>query len=265
MRSVDLVSREWCDLVFEGRNRSYGAYRLRQEAGRRYARALWGILLGLLFIVASMVGINTYFSLSANRELAQLLAEMHRMNALQRQDAHLLRFVDTRPQPKVVEKKVAVRVPEIVDTPEVETVPPVPEEVMLEETVDTLALAATTVDTLAIPIEEEPLALPPLTPTEVVQEMPEFPGGIPALMQWLDKNVIYPPLVIQQKVTGVTYLTFVVDQEGVVTEPEVQEPLHPMISSAILKAARKMPRWEPGKKDGQVAVVRVTIPIEYHP
>ena len=255
MRSVDLVSREWCDLVFEGRNRSYGAYRLRQEAGRRYARALWGILLGLLFIVASMVGINTYLSLSANRELAQLLAEMHRMNALQRQDAHLLRFVDTRPQPKVVEKKVVVRVPEIVDTPEVETVPPVPEEIMPEETVDTLA----------IPIEEEPLALPPLTPTEVVQEMPEFPGGIPALMQWLDKNVIYPPLVIQQKVTGVTYLTFVVDQEGVVTEPEVQEPLHPMISSAILKAARKMPRWEPGKKDGQVAVVRVTIPIEYHP
>ena len=116
VRSVDLVSREWCDLVFEGRNRSYGAYRLRQEAGRRYARALWGILLGLLFIVASMGGINTYLSLSANRELAQLLAEMHRMNALQRQDAHLLRFVDTRPQPKVVEKKVAVRVPEIVDT-----------------------------------------------------------------------------------------------------------------------------------------------------
>ena len=45
---------------------------------------------------------------------------------------------------------------------------------------------------------------------------------------------------------------------------KVEEPLHPMISASIMTAARKMPKWEPGKKDGKVATVRVTIPIEFH-
>ena len=265
MRSVDLVSREWCDLVFEGRNRSYGAYRLRQEAGRRYVRALMGTLIMLVLLVGTTIGVNAYVSLRADRDLARLLEEMRRMEALQRRDAHLLRFVDTRPRLVEAPKKVAVSVPEIVESPVTESLPLVEEEAPVTAETDTLALATESVDTLLVAVEEAPLSPLPLTPTEVVQEMPEFPGGIPALMQWLDKNVVYPPLVINQKVTGTTYLTFLVDQEGDVTEPEVQEPLHPMITSAILKAARKMPRWEPGKKDGQVSIVRVTIPIEYHP
>lgn len=263
MRSADLVSREWCDLVFEGRNRSYGAYRLRQEAGRRYARALLGMALGLFFAIGAVWGVSAYVSLRSDRELVRLLEELRRMEALQQKDAHLLRFVDTHPRKDVREKVVAKIVPEIVEQPTVTT--QVVEDIMppVEEITDTLFATPLPADTTTHEVVESP-TLPPLTPTEIVQEMPEFPGGITALMQWLDKNVIYPPLVVQQKVSGTTFLTFLVDREGEVMEPEVQEPLHPMITSAILKAARRMPRWEPGKKDGQVAIVRVTIPIEYH-
>lgn len=263
MRSADLVSREWCDLVFEGRNRSYGAYRLRQEAGRRYARALLGMALGLFFAIGAVWGVSAYVSLRSDRELVHLLEELRRMEALQQKDSHLLRFVDTHPRKDVREKVVAKTVPEIVEQPTVTT--QVVEDIMppVEEITDTLLATPLPADTATHEVVESP-TLPPLTPTEIVQEMPEFPGGITALMQWLDKNVIYPPLVVQQKVSGTTFLTFLVDREGEVMEPEVQEPLHPMITSAILKAARRMPRWEPGKKDGQVAIVRVTIPIEYH-
>ena len=266
VRSVDLVSREWCDLVFEGRNRLYGAYRLRQEAGRRYACALWGTALVLLLAVLLTVGINTYYSLRSNRELAQLLEEMRRMDALQRQDAHLLRFVDLQPPAVEQQKKLVVRVPEIVDKPEVTAVvqPAIPEIPAAETLVDTTATVAAPADSLVATPAEEPLALPPLTPTEVVQEMPTFPGGVAALMQWLDKNIVYPPLVIQQNIEGTTFLTFLVDIDGAVLDPKVEEPLHPMISAAIMTAARRMPKWEPGRKNGQLSIVRVTIPIEYH-
>ena len=266
VRSVDLVSREWCDLVFEGRNRSYGAYRLRQEAGRRYAYALLGMGLSLLLAIVLVVGVNTYFSLRSDRELAHLMEELRRMEALQRQDSHLIRFVDLRPREVEAQKKLVVRVPEIVDEPEAVALaePVAPELPATESIADTIATIAAPADSLVATPVDVPPPLAPLTPTEVVQEMPTFPGGVTALMRWLDKNIVYPPLVVQQNVEGTTYLTFLVDKDGGVLEPKVEEPLHPMISAAIMTAARKMPKWEPGRKNGQVSIVRVTIPIEYH-
>ncbi len=266
VRSVDLVSREWCDLVFEGRSRSYGAYRLRQEAGRRYAYALLGMGLSLLLAIVLVVGVNTYFSLRSDRELAHLMEELRRMEALQRQDSHLIRFVDLRPREVEVQKKLVVRVPEIVDEPEAVALaePVAPELPATESIADTIATIAAPADSLVATPADVPPPLAPLTPTEVVQEMPTFPGGVTALMRWLDKNIVYPPLVVQQNVEGTTYLTFLVDKDGGVLEPKVEEPLHPMISAAIMTAARKMPKWEPGRKNGQVSIVRVTIPIEYH-
>ena len=264
MRSVDLVSREWCDLVFEGRNRSYGAYRLRQEAGRRYRRALLGTAVGIALAIFAVCGLNAYFSFQSERDLQALLYELQRMEAMQRQDAHLLRFVDTRPKTDVAPREVVATIPEIVDEP---LVAQVPESIPQDET----TTVAATEDSLAVPMDTlttqtsvEIANNPPITPVEVVQEMPVFPGGITALMRWLDANIVYPPLVVGQNISGTTYLTFLVDKEGEVTEAKVEEPLHPMISASIMTAARKMPKWEPGKKDGKVATVRVTIPIEFH-
>ncbi len=266
MRSVDLVSREWCDLVFEGRNHLYGAYRLRQEAGRRYARALWGICLCLFLCIGGGVGINVYLSLSTKRNLAQLLDELKRMEDAHKHDSHLLKFVDLRPKTETATKELVETVPEIVTEPQIEELPQlIPEEdVLTEEVTDTVTSITTSTDSTTVSPTPPPPPLVPLTPTDVVEEMPEFPGGIGALMLWLDKNVIYPPLVIQQKVSGTTYLTFLVNKDGTVLEPKIEEALHPMISASILRAARKMPKWEPGKSNGQVTIVRVTIPIEYH-
>jgi protein TonB len=208
-------------------------------------------------------GVNRYVSQQSDRELIRLLEEMRRMEASHLQDNHLLRFIDTRPKAETPLQKPVASVPEIVDVPTVE-VPPTP---MVDEVLSTPMVEDTLVamsDTLAKVVEpEEEILSPPLTATEVVQDMPEFPGGIAALMRWLDKNIIYPPLVVQQNIKGVTYLTFLVNHEGVVTEPQVEAPLHPMISAAIMTAARKMPKWEPAKSSG-IPAVRITIPIEYH-
>ena len=263
MRSVDLVSREWCDLVFEGRNRLYGAYRLRQEAGRRYRRALLGTAVGIALAIFGVCGLSAYLTVQSDRDLQLLLQELQRMEAMQRQDAHLLRFVDMRPKADMAQEVVAT-VPEIVEEP---LLLPPSAPVQQEETIAAVATEDSIlvpVDTLVTATLDEATLLPPLTPTEVVREMPEFPGGATALMRWLDANIVYPPLLVGQDISGTTYLTFLVDKDGGVTEARVEEPLHPMISAAIMTAARKMPKWEPGRKDGQLSIVRVTIPIEYH-
>jgi outer membrane biosynthesis protein TonB len=185
------------------------------------------------------------------------------MEEAHKRDSHLLKFVDLRPKTETVAKAVVETAPEIVEVPEVKVMQEIvpEEELSAEETTDTITTLATETDSIMEGLAPEPPPLATLTPTEVVEEMPQFPGGINALMLWLDKNIVYPPLVIQQKVSGTTFLTFLVDEAGNVIEPKIEEALHPMISATIMRAARNMPKWEPGKTNGKVTIVRVTIPM----
>lgn len=101
------------------------------------------------------------------------------------------------------------------------------------------------------------------SPVEVVEEMPQFPGGLKALMQWLDKNIVYPPICIRDKVEGRVEVSFFVDQQGNVKNPQVTKGVHPLLDREALLTVKRMPKWMPGKVNGKFSVVRVTIPVEF--
>ena len=65
-------------------------------------------------------------------------------------------------------------------------------------------------------------------------------------------------------IEGTTHLTFYVDTAGIASQFDIEEELHPMISSAILKAAERMPKWEPAKGKVNFSKVKITIPVTYH-
>ena len=101
-----------------------------------------------------------------------------------------------------------------------------------------------------------------LTPVEVVEQMPRYPGGIGALMRFLDERIPYPATMAGE-VTGDMELTFLVDKDGTVREPEVSTSLHPDLDRAALEALKAMPRWKPGMVNGRVSLVRVRIPVHF--
>lgn len=101
------------------------------------------------------------------------------------------------------------------------------------------------------------------SPVEVVEEMPQFPGGLKALMVWLDKNIVYPPICVRNKVQGRVEVSFYVDSAGNVREPKITKSLHPLLDQEALLTVRRMPRWTPGKSHGKFTTVRVTIPIVF--
>ncbi|MEG1861382.1 MAG: TonB family protein [Bacteroidaceae bacterium] len=98
---------------------------------------------------------------------------------------------------------------------------------------------------------------------KIVEEMPLYPGGIAALMKWLNKTIIYPAFCIRQNIEGNVEVTFIVNKDGSLSDFKVSKSVHAYLDSEALRVVRKMQKWIPGKHNGKVANVCITLPIEF--
>jgi len=96
-----------------------------------------------------------------------------------------------------------------------------------------------------------------------VEVMPEFPGGVDKLMDYIMKNLRYPLEAKVKGVEGRVIIKFVVDKEGKVTSPEVIRGLDESCNNEALRVVREMPDWKPGLQDGKKVPVFFTLPITY--
>ncbi len=97
----------------------------------------------------------------------------------------------------------------------------------------------------------------------MVEEMPEFPGGEEAMLQYIADNLKYPGRARRQKVEGRVVIRFVIDEEGNVTNVEAVKSLHPDCDKAALKVVKNMPRWKPGRQKGKPVRVFYMLPIRF--
>ncbi|OFY12569.1 MAG: hypothetical protein A2X11_04400 [Bacteroidetes bacterium GWE2_42_24] len=98
---------------------------------------------------------------------------------------------------------------------------------------------------------------------QVVEEMPEFPGGKEAMASYLAGNIIYPPKARKDGIQGVVFVTFVVEKDGSVTEAKVLRGIGSGCDEVALEAVKKMPRWTPGTQRGKVVRVQMNIPVKF--
>ena len=99
---------------------------------------------------------------------------------------------------------------------------------------------------------------------EVVDQMPEFPGGMPAMIEFLQNNVKYPADAEKQKVEGRVLVSFVVETDGSVSDVQVMKKAFPSLDAEALRVAKAMPNWTPGKHQGKLVRVHYTLPISFH-
>ena len=98
---------------------------------------------------------------------------------------------------------------------------------------------------------------------DVVEEMPRFPGGDEAMMQFIAKNVKYPEEASKKGTEGRVLVQFIVNTDGSVVEPKVVGSAHPELNAEALRVVKLMPKWTPGKQRGQAVRVKFTIPIVF--
>lgn len=98
---------------------------------------------------------------------------------------------------------------------------------------------------------------------DIVEQMPEYPGGQAALFEYLSKNIKYPADAEKKKVEGKVFVTFVVDTDGKITDVSLMRKVFPSLDAEAIRVISAMPNWIPGKQKGQVVRVKYTVPIMF--
>ena len=98
---------------------------------------------------------------------------------------------------------------------------------------------------------------------QVVEQQPEFPGGMAELMKYLQKNTRYPQICKEQGVQGRVIVQFVVNMDSTITDVNVIKSVNPHLDEEAVRVVKAMPKWNPGKQRGEPVRVRFTLPVTF--
>ena len=161
--------------------------------------------------------------------------------------------------------------------PEKKTVPPPPAAVTKAEIIEIVEddadieedIMASTEDQAewvdlneydVVEVEPEPEEEAPFM---VVEDMPEFPGGTAALLEYLRKNIKYPAICRENNIQGRVIVSFVVNKDGAIVDPEVVKSVNPSLDKEAVRVISTMPNWKPGMQRGKAVRVKYTVPLNF--
>ena len=98
---------------------------------------------------------------------------------------------------------------------------------------------------------------------EYVEQMPSFPGGDVALMQYLSRNIKYPPVAEENGIQGRVICSFVVERDGSVSDIRIKRSVDPSLDKEAIRVVSGMPKWIPGRQNGQMVRVKFTLPVTF--
>ena len=161
--------------------------------------------------------------------------------------------------------------------PEKKTVPPPPAAVTKAEIIEIVEddadieedIMASTEDNVEwVDIDEYDVVTVEPEPEEeeifmVVEDQPEFPGGTAALLEYLRKNIKYPAICRENNIQGRVLVTFIVNKDGAIVEPEVVKSVNPSLDKEALRVISQMPNWKPGSQRGKPVRVKYTVPVNF--
>lgn len=272
MSKIDLISSDWVDLVFEGRNKAYGAYRLRKSTTKRNILAMVAVV--LLLVVAFIILTVKNF------------VDEQRAKVAMTQVAELTNYDQPKKKAEVKQKKVEVepeRVVERVKSSIKFTAPVIKkdEEVKPDEelkTQDELMSTKTAIGSFDVKgnddangeiLKAKEVIAEPEPPKheeenkvfDIVEQQPLFPGGPAALMKYLSENTKYPVVAQENGVQGRVTVQFVVEKDGSISDVHVLRGVDPSLDKEAVRVVKSMPRWTPGKQNGITVRVNYRVPV----
>jgi protein TonB len=272
MSKIDLIDNSWVDLVFEGKNHSYGAYRLRKNTGKRN---LASIIIVLVAIVVIMAAVWAKIAIeNAMPKKVAITTDVEFSQLAKKKEAKVERKepVKIEMEQKVVEKvksSVKFTAPVIKKDEDV-----APEDELKSQ--DDLAKTAVAIGSFDVKGNDEAAGevlkakevIAQEKPVEekvfdVVEQMPQFPGGDAALFEYLSTHIKYPTIAEENGVQGRVIVTFVVERDGSITDVKVVKSVDPSLDKEASRVVAGMPKWIPGKQNGSAVRVKYTVPVTF--
>ncbi len=281
-RNVDLTSREWNDLIFDGKNKDFGAYQIRKTSDRRHNMAMLYMLIGLVIIFFLIIGINKYSDYRAEQRALELKEQREKM-----MQAQLAEEQNEPEEEEVEEQKYEqpeVTVPEeVLATVQVTQIAIVDADKVKNEVMDmdtqkedNTARGVVTqegsddadkfkaVHEQVVVKEPEPEVKPKEEQIfTAVEQQAEFPGGTSALMKWLSNNIRYPESAQQNDIQGRVIVKFVVEKDGSIGAVTILKGVDRDLDREAIRVVKKMPKWQPGKNNGVAVRSYFNLPVNF--
>lgn len=243
------------DIVFENRNKEYGAYDIR----RRYSRTMsLSILIGIIVVLtAAIVPYIRAKNIAQvkQRDANEIIAEM--ANDLQQEEAAP---PPPPPPPPPEEQQTVVKyvAPVVVDTVK-------PEEATQFMTADDVVETVVDAEVVEVieQVQEEIQEEAPQEVFVVVEEMPSFPGGDVELFKFIYDNIKYPELAKENNIQGKVILRFCVTYKGTVDQVSIVRGVDPSLDNEAIRVIKMLPLWKPGKQGGKPVNVWYSVPINF--
>ncbi len=265
----------WEDIVFEYRNKDYGAYRLRHLYPRNIFIAVTSVVTValLLFIIPTFFGKTEEEETVEQPKTAKMVyyAELAAPPPIEK-------AYTPPPQQKTVQQQTVRKVVKYV-APKVtkEEIEVVEDDVPTTEEVNNNAIGTQNVEGTGDVVYDEPIQVeepqpepepePEPKPEKVVyttvQKKPEYPGGQAALFQYLRDNIMYPQVSLDNGIQGTVVVQFTVNENGELSDLVVARSLDRSCDEEAIRVIKKMPKWEAGEQNGKKVCVRYTMPIRF--
>ncbi len=244
-------NKNWDDIVFEFRNKEYGAFYLKKKNSiDLITSAVIGVWILILVVVPTYI--MQYDFLSDDSFLLDNTVTVDLMNINLEQN-ELPPPPELKPLQDDIDKtSTAIKV--VDNTTEEKAIP--------------------TTDQLKDSIENKPVVDESFSDSSngsaptygyySIEEKPEFPeGGVPALLRWIAKNTQYPQTAYDKGIKGKVIIQFIIDAEGNVTGVELISGVNSLLDNEALRVVKSMPRWKPGRQRGKAVRVSFQIPINF--
>lgn len=260
MKAADnTMAPRWEDIVFENRNKAYGAYVLRTIYSKN---VVFGVVATL--VVMALV----FYS-------PEIMALFKKEEIVEKAPPRKLVYTELSAPPPIDKPKPP---PPQVQLPKLQKVIKfVPPKVVKEEVVEEIPtieeikqheVAAVAIEGPTEIVFEEPVAEVVVEEDEnkiftVVEQQPEFEGGYAAMMAFIKKNMRYPASARRMGVDGTVYVSFVVSKDGSISEVKTIRGISADCDKEAMRVVSMMPPWKPGKQNGKPVFVRFVLPIKF--
>lgn len=273
-KDINLESQKWLDIVFEGRNKRYGAYAIRQSSSRRHVKSLIIVtIVGCLAIFLPKVIQNIIL---ANKEIIEETTAVSQTDFNTKTD---------KPDQKDEVIDIPTEIPPVLETKSImNTEAQIVEDSQLQK--ENMAKAQDALKDLDAIISNKTVtdgttAMPGINLNqqtvqdivddkeeenkiyEWVQVKPSFPGGEEARLKWLNENINYPTAAAEANIQGTVTVSFVVEKDGSISNVKVVKGVHSLLDNEALRLVRNMPKWMPGKQNGNAVRAYFTQPIRF--
>ena len=278
-KDVDLTSKEWCDIVFEAKNKDFGAYTMRRKSDGRHNKSM---IVVVIFIIVVFILSQVIQSVRQAWEEAQPKDEIEQIvtsidNAVEEEEEEEVQERVEQPEPEALPEEIlnTVKVTEllIAKDEEVTKDDEIQSQDELKET--QTAFGQTNFDQGTddrnvvrehkneVIVEEKKPEPEKEEVFRAVEQMPRFPGGEAELMKYLSTHINYPTMAMENNVQGRVVVQFVVTKTGKIGEVKVVRSVDRDLDKEAVRVCKTLPDFIPGKMNGQAVNVWYTLPVSF--